>query len=89
MNVTANANIMTYISHINAFLTAAHTDISIISQLLKCLGDIHPDPEGPEKMPIIVPNRNLRPAPTNQYLLASVSKNFCKIIVLLCTHSAR
>jgi len=46
--------------------------------------------KGWEKMPIIVSlNSQLLPAPTNQYLVASVSKNFCKCKVLLCTQSAR
>jgi len=40
-------------------------------------------------MPIIVSDHNLKPAPTNQYLMASVSKNFCKTMMLLCTQSAR
>jgi hypothetical protein len=45
--------------------------------------------KGWEKMPIIVSNRNLRPAPTNQYLEASVSKNFYKAITHICNQLAQ
>ncbi len=52
----------------------------------ECLNDIHSDQRSEKGADRLLKNRT---APTNQYLIASVSKNFCKSILALCAQPAQ